>query len=187
LRSFSDEQAAIQRELSLLWGPFESALPLRLEEFLINVLKSLGPVIAIGRPDEELAPLGAARVYVADEQWQQFVEAHIREAQLIVAVVGKSDGLAWEASAIARCNAQHKSILVMPPRLRARNARERWQTFRAGLGGSDAHSELPVGSGILYWANGALQASTLSFFRRDAAGYGIALRRAHAAIAGALP
>jgi hypothetical protein len=40
------------------------------EEQLAMVMNEIGPFIAIGRPGEQWPELGAARMYVGDDEWQ---------------------------------------------------------------------------------------------------------------------
>lgn len=54
------------------------------EEILAEVLHQIGPVVGIGRPGEKLPLLGAARVYVGDDHWQQTVHDFLSRAGLVV-------------------------------------------------------------------------------------------------------
>ena len=83
LRSFQDDQTSI------------AATDTR-EEHLSSVLEEVGPVIAIGRPGDRLAPLGAERRYLKDEDWQQQVEILMSQASFVVIQVGATAGLLWE-------------------------------------------------------------------------------------------
>jgi hypothetical protein len=77
-------------------------------------LNDYGPVIAIGRPGEWAPPLGAARKYVTDD-WQGEVLDLINKCQLIVVILGKTNGLAWEIQQLIRLGVLKKLILVIPP------------------------------------------------------------------------
>jgi hypothetical protein len=99
------------------------------EELLDDVLWRFGPVVAIGRPGEQLPPLGAAREYLRHEDWQSVVETRIASAKMIVAVVGGTEGLAWEIRALALFNALSRVMLVFPPRPQG-ELESRWQLFR---------------------------------------------------------
>lgn len=100
------------------------------EESLVNTLKQLGPVMAIGRPNERLPPLGAARMYVGDDSWQERVAALIDESSLIVLVLGKTAGLGWEISTLKDRGAWHKALFVLPP-TNEPDLYERWSTFHS--------------------------------------------------------
>jgi hypothetical protein len=114
LRSFGDDMLKV--------GPGEKWTRLAdwhrrgmtFERVLTRELTPFGPVIAIGKPGESLAPLGAARDYVGDDTWQDEVARRITEARLVVFVVGESEGLGWELQRVHRLGLLHKLVLVFP-------------------------------------------------------------------------
>lgn len=98
LRSFRDDGHALVADVRLaplrrLYGALQLATP---EQHCADELQALGPVIAIGKPGEPLPELGAARVYVAHDAWQQEVLRLMRSAALVVVRVGASPGVLWE-------------------------------------------------------------------------------------------
>ena len=68
----------------------------RYEERIARNLKSLGPLIALGRPDEPEPQLGAARIYLSSEDWKPAVVWLMKRAGAVVFVVGRTSGLWWE-------------------------------------------------------------------------------------------
>jgi hypothetical protein len=66
------------------------------EEQLADAVAPLGPLVAIGKPEESLPTPGAARRYLADAEWRGAVQAWLTTAQLIVLRPGMSQGLWWE-------------------------------------------------------------------------------------------
>jgi hypothetical protein len=68
----------------------------RAEELLVDPLKDLGPVIAIGRPGSTRKPIGASRIQVDDGDWQAVVDSLIDRARLIVKYAGTTPGFRWE-------------------------------------------------------------------------------------------
>jgi hypothetical protein len=98
LRSFRDDGVALAAQQ----GPqFKrrviKALSLPTpEEHMARILARIGPLIAIGKPDEPLPELGAARLYVSHAQWQQTVTSLMQRAALVVVRVGASPGVLWE-------------------------------------------------------------------------------------------
>jgi hypothetical protein len=49
------------------------------EEKIVETFNMIAPVIAIGRPNENMQPLGASRTYVADDIWKDKVIESPRE------------------------------------------------------------------------------------------------------------
>jgi hypothetical protein len=107
------------------------------EELISRVLADCGPVIAIGRPGETVPPLGAARFWVRNQDWQARVEELLEKCQLVVMILGRTsgdDGLAWEIERLFAINQPEKFVLVIPP-LRPRELAKRWETYRVLSGG----------------------------------------------------
>ena len=97
-------------------GLGESGLGPKFEEALVNTLGRIGPVIAVGRPHEPLAPLGAARLYIRAEDWHAEVEKLMHQARAVVLVLFVRDpsgvtqgaaGFKWEIE---------KALSEVPPR-----------------------------------------------------------------------
>ncbi|SET71735.1 hypothetical protein SAMN05216326_1902 [Nitrosomonas marina] len=119
LRSFADDmtpilrndgQGAMVRRLlaPTLWT---------LEETLEKQLTSYGPLIAIGRPGENMPPAGAAREYVLNEEWRQRVKQLIKQARVVVIILGDTPGLKFEYEALKQLDALPKVIAIFPPTL----------------------------------------------------------------------
>jgi hypothetical protein len=68
------------------------------EEQLVEALRDMGPVVAIGRPGERLPRLGATRIYIEDADWQQQVLSWFERAALVVIHVPPfpTQGVVWE-------------------------------------------------------------------------------------------
>lgn len=98
------------------------------EEIMADVLRTIGPVIGIGRPGEKLPQLGAARLYVSNEEWQQTVHGFLDQAGLVVLRLGKTPGFFWEVEQSARKIDPTRLLLLVP--LSAR----RYEEFRAKAG-----------------------------------------------------
>ncbi|MEO7114671.1 MAG: TM2 domain-containing protein [Caldimonas sp.] len=97
LRSFADDGDALIGETSkwLRLGA-RIAMPVTPEQEMADLLDAVGPVVAIGKPGEPLPELGAARLYVSNEQWQAKVQELMQKARLVVLRLGSSPGLIWE-------------------------------------------------------------------------------------------
>lgn len=84
------------------------------EEILTQVLGTIGPVVAIGRPGEKLPQLGAARVYVEDADWQQKVHELLAKAALVVLRLGKTEGFWWEVEQSASRLDPRRLVFLVP-------------------------------------------------------------------------
>jgi hypothetical protein len=107
------------------------------EQAITKTLRKTGPTIAIGRPDERLPPLGAARFYVSHDRWQQKVQDVAAEAQFVVLATGTTEGLRWEVSHLVATVPPQKIILWAHPhllRLGSQEIEAEWTKFRAALG-----------------------------------------------------
>lgn len=124
LRSFQDDLI----ELRPPW--FRRGRSYGFEEIITGQLWCRGPVIAIGRPGELLPPIGAARDYFSDDDWQSQAERMARESQTIAMIVGATEGLAWEIRRIHDWQLLPKLILIFPP-VPPRESTNRWETFCA--------------------------------------------------------
>ena len=105
---------------------------LTLEEIVEKVVAPSGPFVAIGRPAESLATLGAARFYLPDQDWQEMVVRLMDAAQIIVLAMGIRPAVAWEAQQIWQRGHMQKLVLVPVRGLRS-DRRRLWQQFRASL------------------------------------------------------
>jgi len=109
----------------------------RPEQILARELRRCGPVIAIGRPDERLPELGAARIYASNDRWRDKIADVAHVSQLVVCATGTSEGLAWELSHMIATEPPEKLVLWAHPRLMGLDEAGReaeWTRFLASLG-----------------------------------------------------
>lgn len=99
LRSFRDDGSGLRMPSWVAYKSHERTESD--EERMVRYLRSVGPVVAIGRPGESLPELGAARMYVSDDQWQAVVVELMSRAALVVLRLGSSPGLLWEFDTLA--------------------------------------------------------------------------------------
>jgi hypothetical protein len=85
-----------------------------IERRLQRVLTGLGPFIAIGRPNERFAEVGAARIYLDANEWQPLVRWLIGNAQLVIIVAGYSAGLSWEYEQVRRLASPARVLILVP-------------------------------------------------------------------------
>jgi hypothetical protein len=86
------------------------------EPRLGRVLRRVGVPVCVGRPGERLPPHGFHRIYFADGDWQQGVLTMAARARLVVALVGKTGGLAWEIRQLRGRRWLAKTVLLLPAR-----------------------------------------------------------------------
>jgi len=115
LRSFSDDGVVVYaptsgQVLSRLCGNRVS-----FERFVAQCILENGKLIAIGKPGDRLPPLGAARTYWPDDQWQDAVKTTAARAKAIILVAGSSEGLAWEVRQLRSWGLLSKALFLLPP------------------------------------------------------------------------
>jgi hypothetical protein len=104
----------------------------RLEEWLAEAVRGVGPFVTIGAPTEPLPQLGAARAYFSDDTWQNAIIRWVDSAGLIINVVGPTKWIRWELDTIVERDAVTKLIIMLPPgRTDERTAR--WQNVTSAL------------------------------------------------------
>lgn len=81
-----------------------------LEEMMVSVLETLGPVVALGHPEKPLEPLGAARTYAGDD-WLDRVRAFVEQAQLIVVVATPRPSMVLEMHCLEEAL---NKVLILP-------------------------------------------------------------------------
>lgn len=79
-----------------------------------TLLESIGPYIAIGRPGENLAGIGAARVYVSDDDWQDKILEYFHRSQMVIMRAGKTQGLHWELEQLVEMQKPQNILLILP-------------------------------------------------------------------------
>ncbi|HEV3074940.1 MAG TPA: hypothetical protein VHB47_11025 [Thermoanaerobaculia bacterium] len=116
------------------------------EEQIGTVMSEIGPFVAIGKPEEKLPELGAARMYAQDDHWREVVTRYLAEARLVVLSVGISTGLWWEIEQALALLAPRQLIVLILTR------RKLYEDFRQRLQGYLRYP-LPQyrGQGLLYF------------------------------------
>jgi hypothetical protein len=85
-----------------------------IETQFTKALKKIGPLIAVGRPEEKLPIPGASRSYFTDEEWFIKIREYMSKASLIIVSVDFTDGIAKEISEILQTNNLKKTIFYLP-------------------------------------------------------------------------
>lgn len=181
LRPFDEDRRRVPRTPSLRRGLIEAwtlRSTDRLEEILCWELSNRGPVDAVGQPGSSRRRLGAVRVALNHEDWQGAIWRRVHLAPLVVAILGTSEGLMWEISALFQSGAMNRAVLLVPPG----NFTEREAAWRAFLSVSAGFLPGPRPSPQ---AHGTLAVTVqhgivrqYAADRTDEAGYRVALRAA---------
>jgi hypothetical protein len=146
-------------------------LSLTLEDYLgIEVSARIGPFIALGNPVDFVPPEGAARTYVADDEWTKHFEEMVRRARCIVLMAATSDHVLWELAQIRLMGLQQRLFVLTKPKLVRKTRAVAWNTFAAALrqAGYQPCGEDP-GTGGVVGFNGGGQAVVLKRDARSAA------------------
>jgi hypothetical protein len=105
------------------------------EQRLTSLLRKVAELTAIGDPTEKLAPLGAARDYFEDENWQERVDDMLADGGLILLHAGDSPGLGWEVERVISLDQPERMILSLPLHARGQLRRDvRYAHFRERFG-----------------------------------------------------
>jgi hypothetical protein len=171
LRSFADDDLVLPRPK--IFSGSTTFIQLSLEEQIVAQLWEVGPVVAIGQPALETDPIGAARERIVGPLWQQRVEALMEESELVVVVLGQTEGLLWECEQLSR---RRVPVLAILPPGDADILVTRWQRFASAYPAArdtvlDDGSELP----LLIWFGVDQEPLILSGQPRDARSYELAL------------
>ncbi|HEV3145052.1 MAG TPA: hypothetical protein VGZ47_14270 [Gemmataceae bacterium] len=85
------------------------------EEVLAKVMQRYGPFVAIGRPGEEVAEMGAARMYVGDDDWQSVVSDLLaRPGSMALLQAGETAGLHWELHTAGEMLRPDQLLIFLP-------------------------------------------------------------------------
>jgi hypothetical protein len=86
------------------------------EEYFADAFKgSIGSLVALGSPEDYVAPEGAARLYAKDSDWMEHVSVLARNAAAIVVEVGASANLRWEFEYIRKEGLHQKLFVITRP------------------------------------------------------------------------
>ncbi|WP_329343339.1 hypothetical protein OG866_42965 [Streptomyces sp. NBC_00663] len=114
LRSFVDDEEAARTGDIPLPGMLQFAGIETREELFATVLGAFGPVVAVGRPDERLPPMGAVRLYFPSDAWQSAVAQLMEQSRLVVIRLGEGEQLWWEFDHAVRHVPPEKVLAVLP-------------------------------------------------------------------------
>lgn len=128
LRSFKDDEIICYKRFKTPIG--EVVMARRFEQGIAGPLGAYGPVIAIGKPGEEMPQIGAARTYLSEADWQPTVLRWMGEALALVMIVGDTEWIRWELDRILELRRDRHLLLLLPPA----KGDERWRNVLKVLG-----------------------------------------------------
>ena len=86
------------------------------EEYFADALKqTIGPLVALGSPEDYVAAEGAKRLYAKDSDWTEHVGLLARKAAAILVEVGASANLRWEFEFLRHERLHEKLFIVTRP------------------------------------------------------------------------
>ncbi len=83
------------------------------EQLFVYALRSISPVVAVGRPRQQVPHAGAQRVRLG-ENWQTEVSALMRRARLVVILIGPGEAIMWELTEAMYVLEPERLILIVP-------------------------------------------------------------------------
>jgi hypothetical protein len=138
LRSFQDDGVFQPGTFFLVNDWLRTLSEKTAEDNLSHLLEPFGPVVAIGRPEEEMPEVGAARIYVGDDHWQDLIVDLLSDrGALAVLQAGGTRGLQWELETVAAMLRPEQVLLFLPFALHWSRARRDagYAGFRAWASG----------------------------------------------------
>jgi hypothetical protein len=136
LRAFRDDDAKASQTFATPIGKI--LLARRFEQGIAGGLSTFGPLIAVGKPGEELPEIGAARSYLSDAEWQPAVLDWIRRSLFIIMVAGTTQWITWELQRIVEHGRHNNLFIMLPPG----NNQARWQNVVNSLANTPWHHPL---------------------------------------------
>ena len=115
------------------------------EEVVTDHLWGYGPVLAIGDPQTKgkTAPLGAARDYATDSDWQDRVMELMQQASMVVVIAGQTKGLVWEIETVVSQGFLSKLVLLLPP-VEWQEREARWRFLESSIPSLSLRSDIDL-------------------------------------------
>lgn len=138
------------------------------EEQIAEVFNEIGPFVAIGRPGDRLPELGAARMYVKDDDWQTTVGNLMEKSRLVVFRAADSDGFWWEVERAAADVSPEKLLFLIPTNVEYSQFRDRAVRLIGTRGSRMSGLKFPTDQGKRLKRCGTI--SSVLYFRPDGTG-----------------
>ena len=84
------------------------------EAVICQMVEESGRPVAIGKPGEDIQPLGAHRVYASDQEWKDKVSSFFETAKYVILYVDFTPGVTWE---IETALSRYKDKLILIPKV----------------------------------------------------------------------
>ena len=117
LRAFRDDRVMLAPASVPLLGRLMNFLQAKgsLDVLLLEEGTTLGPVVAIGNPNDPIPPYGAARGYFSDGDWRQSVSKLASDSQLIIICLDTAEGVLWELEHLTAEGHAAKTLFLLNP------------------------------------------------------------------------
>jgi hypothetical protein len=86
----------------------------RIEERIVQAAEGVAPVVALGRPGEDLPYVGAHRFYVVDEDWQAAVIFLLPRCRYVIIVYNPGTNVQWEVRQAFEKTPLERLIVILP-------------------------------------------------------------------------
>jgi hypothetical protein len=83
------------------------------EEQMASFFARYGMFVAIGKPGEQFATTGAARMYVGNQEWQDVVKHLLRDSQVVLLQPSSTEGVWWEVEQTIRMAEPSRVLMCM--------------------------------------------------------------------------
>lgn len=83
---------------------------------LADALRDIGPLVSAAIPDRDDQPLGRREVRFEMDEWQRGVEAAIKQAPLVLVLIGTTPGLLWELERALKHVQPERFVLLVSDR-----------------------------------------------------------------------
>lgn len=130
LRSFRDEKLMSYQLARTPLGDISVAR--RFEQGVAGALGAFGPLVAIGKPGDQLPQIGAARTYLTSDEWRPAVIRWMNEALMIAMIAGATEWIRWELRQILELGHVRRLVILLPLPYDA----ARWTNVVDGLAGT---------------------------------------------------
>jgi hypothetical protein len=84
------------------------------EQQLGAAVAPFGKLVAVGRPGERLPEVGAERLYLPHDDWQDAVQRLMAGARMVVLVLGLGPSLRWEIGQVVQRVPPERLVLLVP-------------------------------------------------------------------------